>query len=269
MLDVDTLCRFLDDFAPAQLAEAWDNVGLLVGHRERPVRNVMTCLTITPASLAEAVESQVDLIVTHHPLPFRALKRITGDTVVGRLLLSLAEARIAVYSPHTAFDSAAAGINQRLADGLQLTEVRPLVAKCDSQGVGGDEANVLGSGRFGRLSPALTWGEFAARVKRFVHVDRLQVVPANRAIERVAVACGSAGEMLEPALQAGCNALVMGETNFHTCLEAEARGIGLVLTGHFASERFGVEHLAVVLQQRFPEVTVWASRREADPLRWL
>ena len=268
MLDVDTLCRFLDEFAPAGLAEEWVNVGLLVGHRDRPVRKLMTCLTITPASLAEAVETQVDLIVTHHPLPFRAVKRITGDTVVGRLLLSLAEARIAVYSPHTAFDSAAGGINQRLADGLELSEVRPLVAKPLASGAGGEGETDLGAGRVGRVSSPLTWDEFAARVKQFLRLDRLQVVPTNRAIERVAVACGSAGELLEPALRAGCDALVLGETNFHTCLEAEALGIGLVLTGHFASERFGVEQLAVLLARQFPAAHVWASRREADPLHW-
>src|SRR5689334_23056183 len=109
---VQEVCDFLETFAPARLAEEWDNVGLLVGDRKRPVRKVMTCLTITPASAAEAVAEGVDLIVTHHPLPFKPLKRLTADSLPGRLLLQLIGANIAVHSPHTAFDSAAAGINE-------------------------------------------------------------------------------------------------------------------------------------------------------------
>src|SRR5688572_20463375 len=104
------ICQFLDQLAPPRLAEEWDNVGLLVGDPAQPIERIMTCLTITPASAAEAVSQRADLIVTHHPLPFRPLKRLTSDHTPGRLLLSLIRAGIAVHSPHTAFDSAAAGI---------------------------------------------------------------------------------------------------------------------------------------------------------------
>ena len=86
---VDDVARFLDVFAPARLAESWDNVGLLAGDRHRPVRKVMTCLTITPASAQEAIAQGAELIVTHHPLPFRPLKRLTTDTPEGRLLCRL------------------------------------------------------------------------------------------------------------------------------------------------------------------------------------
>jgi putative NIF3 family GTP cyclohydrolase 1 type 2 len=85
----------------------------------------------------------------------------------------------------------------------------------------------------------------------------------------VAVACGAAGELLDAARRAGCDAMVVGETRFHTCLEAEAAGIGLLLPGHFASERFAVEELAGILARQFPELEVWASREERDPVRWV
>src|SRR6185295_8040165 len=138
------LCRFLDAFAPPGLSEEWDNVGLLVGDPKRQVERAMTCLTITPASCAEAVSKQANLIVTHHPLPFQPLRRLTTESTPGRLLLTLIEAGIAVYSPHTAFDSAAEGINQQLAEGIGLTEIRPLVPSPP------DATINLGSGRFGK-----------------------------------------------------------------------------------------------------------------------
>src|SRR3954470_2892673 len=117
MLTVAAVAAFLENFAPNRLAAEWDNVGLLVGEAQHKVERVMTCLTVTPSSVAEALSEKADLIVTHHPLPFEPLRRITSDTPQGRLLLDLIKAQIALYSPHTAFDSARSGINQRLAEG--------------------------------------------------------------------------------------------------------------------------------------------------------
>jgi dinuclear metal center YbgI/SA1388 family protein len=257
-MTVADLCRFLESFAPSNLAAEWDNVGLLVGDRQQNVERVMTCLTVTPAVAAEGIRERVDCLVTHHPFPFRPLKRLTTDEPTGRLLWELIRAGVAVYSLHTAFDSASEGINQQLAEGLGLIEIQPLVP-----------AESLGTGRVGRLNQRQLLGQVAARLKQFLRIGGLQVVgEANRSIERVAIACGSAGELLDAAIVARCDLFVTGEARLHTCYEAEARGIAMLLTGHYASERFGVERLADVLADQFPSVTVWASRDERDPLCW-
>jgi dinuclear metal center YbgI/SA1388 family protein len=117
---------FLDHIAPPALAAEWDNVGLLLGEGTAEVRRVMTCLTVTPVSAAEAVAESADLIVTHHPILFRSVKRLTDGTAEGRMLLALARANVAVYSPHTAFDDADGGINDLLARRLGLINVGPL-----------------------------------------------------------------------------------------------------------------------------------------------
>ncbi|MFT5524583.1 MAG: dinuclear metal center YbgI/SA1388 family protein [Pirellulaceae bacterium] len=260
---IQNVCGFLNHFAPRRLAEDWDNVGLLVGDRQADVQSIMTCLTITPASVAEAITEQADLIVAHHPLPFRPLKRLTADTTAGKMLLDLIGAGIAVYSPHTSFDSAAAGINQRLAEGLSLQQIQPL------KEIEGDP-DALGSGRFGVYSEPIPFSELVALVKKFLRIDGLHVVgDDDQKIRKVAVACGAAGQLIDQARRVGCHVLVTGETNFHTCLEAEATGTGLVLPGHFASERFALEYLAEVLSAEFSDLKIWASRVEADPLRWL
>ena len=182
---------------PQCLAEEWDNVGLLVGDRSRPVRRLMTCLTITRASAAQAMEARADLVVTDHPLPFRPLKRLTADRPTGRMLLEMIAARIAVYRPHTAFDSAAEGINQRLAQGLGLRGVKPL-----GPGEGGP-----GSGGWGRLSLRPTLAKLAQRVKKFLSIDRLRLVGhSDQPILSGTVACGGAGELPEPARKSGCDA---------------------------------------------------------------
>ncbi len=251
--------RYLEQLAPPALAEDWDNVGLLVGDRRRPVSQAMTCLTLTPPTVAEAVEHKADLVVVHHPLPFRPVGQITTDTTVGSMLLELIAAGVAVYSAHTAFDSAAEGINQRLARGLGLRGVDPLVP-----GEGG-----LGTGRVGWLETPAPLAEMADRVKQFLGIERLAMVgePQHK-VRLVGVACGAADDLLRPAVEAGCDCLLLGEARFHTCLEAEAAGVGLLLPGHFASERFAMEALADMLREQFPDVNIWPARRERDPLRW-
>jgi dinuclear metal center YbgI/SA1388 family protein len=263
-IPVTELARFLETFAPPELAEEWDNVGLLVGDPAQPVARVMTCLTLTPATVAEAVAERAELVVAHHPLPFKPLKRITTETTAGRLLLDLIRGGVAVYSPHTAFDSTVDGINQHLSAKLGLTDMAPLVPSRHAT------AGQLGAGRFGRLPKPCSLADMAQHVKNSLGVKHVQVVGAfDRRIERVAVGCGSAGGFLEAARAANCDLFITGETNLHTCYEAEATGIGLLLAGHYATERFHLEHLAQVLQEQFPQLRVWASRQEREPTVWL
>ena len=260
MFTVNSITTFLDRFAPSRLAEDWDNVGLLVGDGQQPLDRVMTCLTVTPASAAEAIEHRAQLIVAHHPMPFRPQRRLTRDTTVGRLLLDLISAGVAVYSPHTAFDSASEGINQRLAVGLKLRGIGPLIPHPEGQG----------SGRYGWLEEPLRLADLAEQLKQFLAIERLQMVgDLQQVVRSVAVACGAAGEFLTAACEHGCDAMVLGETQFHTCLEAEAQGVSLLLPGHFASERFALECLADVLREEFPTLEIWASRQERDPLAWI
>ena len=257
---VQDVGAFLDAHAPSHLAETWDNVGLLVGDPSREIARVMTCLTVTPESLDEAIQERASLIVTHHPLPFQPLKRVTADTTPGRLLLDAIRHGIAIYSPHTAFDSAREGINQWLASGIGLTGIEPLRASANQP--------AMGTGRCGTPVRAGTLADLAADIKRFLQVRQLQFVGSlEMPLRKIAVGCGSAGSFLEDAKRSGCNVFVTGETSFHTCLEARAGKIGLILTGHYASERFAVERLAEILARQFPYLQIWASRMESDPIQ--
>jgi dinuclear metal center YbgI/SA1388 family protein len=256
------VCEYLKALAPERLAEDWDNVGLLVGDASRPVARVMTCLTITPDSAAEAIKRRADLIVAHHPLPFRPLKRLTTEHTAGKLLWQLIGSAVSIYSPHTAWDSASMGINQQLAEGLGLTQIQPLQPHLD-------DPDQLGSGRYGRAADGTTVHDVIEQTKAFLSLGVLQYVGRLDApIQRVAVACGSAGSFLESAAEASCQLLVTGETSFHTCLEAESLGLSLILPGHFASERFAVITLAARLQSQFSQLEIWPSQTERDPLRW-
>ncbi|MGL4554393.1 MAG: Nif3-like dinuclear metal center hexameric protein, partial [Gemmataceae bacterium] len=126
-----------------------------------------------------------------------------------------------------------------------------------------------GEGRVGRLPAATTLGGLARLARERLGAGAVGFVgDAGRAVTAVALACGAAGDFLADAARAGADAFLTGEARFHECLDARARGVGLVLPGHHATERPGVEMLARRLAERFPGVEVWASEHEADPVSW-
>ena len=128
MIRLQDVVSFLREFAPPELAEDWDNVGLLIGDPADEIQSVLTCLTLTPNVADEAISRGVQLVITHHPVLFRPVQRLTAETSEGRILLSLIRAGISVYSPHTSYDSAANGINAQLAQLFELRDVQPLRA---------------------------------------------------------------------------------------------------------------------------------------------
>src|SRR5262245_61367377 len=126
MPTVADIADFLEQIAPTRRAAEWDNVGLILGERSAKVTRILTCLTITPPVVDEAIAAGASLIVTHHPMLFRPVQKLTDATPEGRMVLALLRAGVAVYSPHTSFDNCAGGINDLLAQKLALTDVRSL-----------------------------------------------------------------------------------------------------------------------------------------------
>ena len=263
MPTVSHFVEHLDRLADPTLSEDWDNTGLLIGDPALPAEKVMTCLTLSSATVEEAINSQANLVISHHPLPFKALKRITTSAgEASRLVWELSSHKIAVYSPHTAWDSAATGINSQLAALLDLENVRPLIEHSNEE----IREMGMGTGRIGDLKAPLNMEEIASLFSKQLNA-RCRGVQVARPILKVAFACGSAGSLLNAAIGAEADLFVTGETTFHTCLEAEAANINMLLLGHYASERFSMERLAETLSAEFDSAEVWASKNERDPVR--
>ena len=263
---ISDVVQFLGEFAPLTLAEDWDNVGLLIGDVTRPVNRILTCLTVTPDVVAEALELRVELIVSHHPLLFKPVQRLVASDTQGAMLLSLIAAGVGLYSPHTAFDSARAGINQQLAETFGLLGVHPLrIQEHSEPRVPGEVP--AGAGRYGDLPRPCSLDELCDSVKQLLNVPHLQRVglPTAR-IRRLGLACGAAAEFIPDALAADCDALLTGEARFHDCLKARDSGLALILPGHYATERPAVEALADVLHRHFPNIRVTPSVQESDPV---
>jgi dinuclear metal center YbgI/SA1388 family protein len=259
----------LEAIAPLRLAADWDSVGLLIGSRRATISRVMTCLTLTEAVAREAVREGVELIGSHHPLPFRPVGRITDDSATGRVLLDLLGNGIAVWSSHTAWDSAAGGINHQLAEFMQLTDVMPLEPDAIDP--------TVGVGRVGEAPAGLTVTDLArSLMKSLAAADPSVSIAgchiagdATRPAGRVGIVCGSGGEMIAAVAAAGSATLVTGEIKLHDALAAMAAGVSVVAVGHHASERFSMSVLATRLAARVPGLICFASQADVDPLVWV
>jgi len=262
MPNLEDVITALEQLAPPRLAAEWDNVGLLVGTARPTITRLMTCLTLTPEVAREAVAEQADLVVSHHPLPFRPVKRITDDTATGGVLLELLSAGIGVWSGHTAWDSAAGGINTLLAEKLGLEQTVPIEPDETSPDTGFGR---MGTAPAGQTVAGLARGLTAALGCPGCHVAGAGERPAGQ----VGIVCGSGGESVATVVAAGCQTLVTGEIKLHDALAAVAHDLAVIAVGHHASERFAMEVLADRLTSCLPQLRCWASRTEADPLVWL
>lgn len=123
---VKDISRILEAQYPSRLAEKWDNVGLQIGSRQNPVHKIMVSLDLDKEILNQAIAQQVDMIITHHPLFFNPIKRIDYEQAQGDLIARIIKNNINVYSAHTNLDSASQGLNQYLAEKLELLDIQLL-----------------------------------------------------------------------------------------------------------------------------------------------
>ena len=258
MVKISEIEQFMCETHPLKLAESWDNVGLLLGRRDRHVTKLMTCLTVSLDVVAEAKAKGVELILSHHPFPFKAANKFTDGSTEGRLLLDLLESKIAVFSSHTAFDSVRDGINAMTLKGLGLDSSAPLIPKDDLPG---------GTGRMSACD--WTWEDALRRIQTFYDLKNFWGVKCGERFRKVGIVCGSGGDFISTAKSKGVDLFITGEATFHQCVLARHLGVTLVLTGHFKSERFAMEQLADKLQAQFSSLSVFPSVVECDPLMLL
>lgn len=250
MATVQMVYDAIDAAADFTLALDFDNPGLLVGDPNEQVRGVLAALDVTGSVIDEAISRGVNLIVTHHPVIFHAMKRVTSDTLVWKLI----RAGISVISAHTNLDIAKGGVNDLLAQKLALggTQVLELTRGTD------------GMGRIGVLERGMTPPEFAYYVKRMLDLPAVRYCDGGRAIERVAVCGGSGGSLLDAAIEKGCQALVTGDVKHDVMLDAVRRGVTLIDAGHFGTENLVVPYLADLARSVCGDVPVAIARSDVD-----
>lgn len=243
----------LDKIARFDSAQDWDNVGLLVGSPNTRVKAAIVALDATRDVLAEAKLLHANLIITHHPVIFKPIKRIDGDS----LLYALVSANMNVLSVHTNYDSAAEGVNDSLCGILGLTGVRVLQ---------GPES--AGIGRIGELCKPLLPEELAAFVKSHLKAGLIKYTRGSP-VSVIAVCGGSGGGLWRDAREQGAQALITSEVKHDQFLDAAHNGFILIDAGHAATESVAIKPLAARISQLLPGSVVTVSKSQPDPVCYL
>lgn len=226
-MKVQQVCEWLNEFAPFDSAEAFDNVGLLMGDRDADVHAVVFGMDLTEALVQEAVMLGAELIITHHPFIFHAIKRIDYNGPQGRIMALLFQHRINVIAAHTNYDKAPGGICDSLAGALGLQAA----AICDDYV------------RVGTLPAPLSLAELSAHIAKALRIEPRCYPASSEPVSRIAVSGGAYGEGYEAAIAAGAQAYVVGEIAHHEILDAHARGLTVFDAGHFPTELPGLANL--------------------------
>ena len=239
--------------APGEAAMEWDNVGQLLGDPDQQVERVLVALDITEAVAEEAIAAGCQLVVAHHPVMncrWTPVQNIRDDTFQGHLFLKLLRNNVSAICMHTNLDIAWGGVNDALAQRLELVDPGPL---CEN-----------GLGRVGEYPESVALADYVRFVCHALGCNGLRYADAGKPVRRVAVGGGACGEFEEDAIRAGCDTFVTADLSYHTFLDAEGKGINLIDAGHFPTEDPVCGRLITYLTARFPELAVSkaASHRE-------
>ena len=228
---VGKILQLLEGIAPLHLAEEWDNVGLLAGRRDAEVSTVLCALDMNRRVLDEAIELGAQMIVTHHPILFRGRKNLCEDDAEGRLLCDLIRSGIALAAMHTNFDNVHPGVNDVLAQTLELKDVTPL-----------EHGMCIGAVAEQSL------GDFAKHVQDCLRGAVRVYGDPEKKIRRVAVLGGSGEDFIPIAKDAGADVYVTGEMGYHKGLDAADGGLCVIEAGHAETENPAISMLAGGLQ---------------------
>lgn len=237
------------------LAEEWDNVGLLVGSANKDIKTILVALDPTDDVVEQAIEMKADMIITHHPIIFSRMKKITDEDYLGRRIIKLIKNNISCYATHTDFDVCDMGkINE---ESLELVDTKIL-----QKTVEGD--NSKGLGRVGKIKQPKTLANFATEVKNKLAIDDVRVFgEASKQIEIVAISSGAGIDAAADAIKAGADVLVTGDVKHNAALNAVSEGLTIIDAGHFGTEYGFAKHVRDVLAAELTGVTVRAAKENA------
>ncbi|MBF0780441.1 MULTISPECIES: Nif3-like dinuclear metal center hexameric protein [unclassified Granulicatella] len=244
MITVREVVAFLEEIAPLELAEKWDNVGLLIGDFDLPVKRILFTLDVNNEVVEEAIHKGADLIIAHHPLIFHAQKTLIRQNYNQKMYMDLIKHDISVYAAHTNLDNAPNGMNQWLAEALELEHIDVMEEIGETK-----EGIVYGTGRIGKLRQPMCLEQFVEYVHSRVENAGIRYTgDKQKVIETVAVCGGAAQEYYPAAVKKQADVYVTGDVKYHYAQEMLDHQLACVDPGHYI-EAICKEKLCELYQQ--------------------
>lgn len=252
MVTVKDISDYIDSFAPYESKCQWDNCGVLVGDVNKEVKKVGFSLDLTPETLKCACDEKADMIITHHPVIFKAQKSF----LKGNMAFEAASKGITVLSAHTCFDCAEGGVNDVLCELLGIK---------NQVGVPCEECTVP-MVRIGDIDSQSSV-EFAEKVSRVLGTV-CRVVDGNNIIKKAAVCGGAGADFIAEAVKTGADAYITGDMSHHEFLEAKDMGITVIAAGHFETENPAVAALMKRIKDRFTDIDT-VLLNQSNPVKYV
>jgi len=239
------IIKVIEDFAPLSIQESWDNCGLCIGSPEDEVSSVLIGLDCTGELVDEAIRCGADMIITHHPLIFSGLKKISPEDMVGAAVIKAVRAGICIYAAHTSADKVIAGVSGAMAARLGLTDIEIL----DEDGEG------TGLGAVGNLPAPVTAQEAVSLVKERFSLKMIRTsAPIQGPVSRIAMCGGSGGSLIKAARNAGAQLYISGDISYHNFFTPD--DFMIMDIGHYESEIEIVDILFSLIKKNFPTFAV-------------
>lgn len=244
------LCREVTDIIeqrfPKEYALDWDNVGLLAGRDDKEVRCIYIALDASDEVIHAAAQQGAHMLVTHHPLIFSGMKRITNQDFIGRRILELIRRDISYYAMHTNYD--VLGMAALSGSMIGLKQPEALEVTCEAQ---------EGIGRIGQLEKAVSLKQCCEDVKRAFHLESVRVFGnPDRTVERIAICPGSGKSVIGEALKKQADVLITGDIGHHEGIDAAAQGMAVIDAGHYGLEHIFVEDMKDYLGKKLEGVQI-------------
>lgn len=247
------LCReimqVIEAAYPREAALDFDNVGLLAGRAEKEVDRVYIALDATDAVIDRAAEAGADMLITHHPLIFSPLKKITDEDFISRRVVKLIQNDISYYAMHTNYDVLGmAKLSEKIL-GIRDTEVLDVTME--------KEGKPEGIGRVGKLEKPMTLEECCVYVKHKLNLGSLKVFGDMSAeVSRLAISPGSGKTAVPAALAKGADVLVTGDIGHHDGLDAVEQGLAIIDAGHYGTEYIFIDDMKRFLEEKLPVLEI-------------
>lgn len=234
---------------PREAALDFDNVGLLAGRMEKEVERVYIALDATDAVIDRAIEAGADMLITHHPLIFSPLKKVTDEDFVSRRVVKLIQNDISYYAMHTNYDVLGMAELAEKILGIRDSEVLDITMEKDGK--------QEGIGRIGELEKPMTLEECCVYVKHKLNLGSLKVFGDMQAeVSRLAISPGSGKTAIAAAIAKGADVLVTGDIGHHDGLDAVEQGLAVIDAGHYGTEYIFIDDMRRFLEDKLPVLDV-------------
>lgn len=246
------IIRVIEAAYPREAALDFDNVGLLAGRSEKEVNRVYIALDATDAVIDRAVRAGADMLITHHPLIFSPLKKVTDENFISRRIVKLIQNDISYYAMHTNYDVLGmAELSEKIL-GIRDTEVLDITR--ENGGI------PEGIGRIGSLEQPVTLEECCVYIKHKLNLGSLKVFgDMDAKVSRLAISPGSGKSAIGAAIAKGADVLVTGDIGHHEGLDAVEQGLLVIDAGHYGTEYIFIDDMKRFLEDKLPVLQVTAA----------